>query len=48
MNIATAVSRDARAAEGGAMLKEKLRTLHAARAALGAVHGEHTATAASA
>ncbi len=43
MNIATAVPRDARAAEGEAMLEEKLRTLHAAlepRAEFGVVHGE--------
>ncbi|WP_232664398.1 phosphotransferase [Pseudonocardia sp. TRM90224] len=42
-NIATAVLRDARAAEGEAMLEEKLRTLHAAlepRAQHGIVHGE--------
>ncbi|TBL45353.1 hypothetical protein EYA84_00850 [Verrucosispora sp. SN26_14.1] len=43
VNIATAVSRDARAAEAEAMLEEKLRTLHAAldpRAEHGVVHGE--------
>jgi hypothetical protein len=43
VNIATAVPRDTRAAEGEAMLEEKLRTLHAAlepRAELGVVHGE--------
>lgn len=43
VNIATAVSRDARAAEGRAMLEEKLRILYAAvdpRAEFGVVHGE--------
>jgi phosphotransferase family enzyme len=43
VNIATAVSRDARAADGAAMLEGKLRTLHAAlepRAEYGVVHGE--------
>lgn len=43
VNIATAVPRDTRAADGQAMLEEKLRTLHAAlepRAELGVVHGE--------
>ncbi|GAB3086030.1 phosphotransferase [Micromonospora schwarzwaldensis] len=43
VNIATAVPRDARAAEGEAMLEGKLRTLHAAlgpRAEHGVVHGE--------
>jgi hypothetical protein len=42
-NIATAVLHDPRAAEGEAMLQEKLRTLHAAlesRDELGVVHGE--------
>jgi hypothetical protein len=43
VNIATAVPRDVRAAEGEAMLKEKLRSLHAMlepRAEFGVVHGE--------
>ncbi|GIJ76630.1 Phosphotransferase enzyme family protein [Micromonospora phaseoli] len=43
VNIATAVPRDARAAEAEAMLERKLRTLHAAldpRAEHGVVHGE--------
>ncbi|GGM27804.1 MULTISPECIES: phosphotransferase [Micromonospora] len=43
VNIATAVPRDARAAEAEAILEEKLRTLHAAldpRAEYGVVHGE--------
>jgi hypothetical protein len=43
VNIATAMPRDARAAEGESMLEEKLRTLHAAlepRTELGVVHGE--------
>ncbi|MFD7709312.1 phosphotransferase [Streptomyces sp. NPDC059786] len=43
VNIATAVSRDARAADGAAVLEEKLRILHAAlepRADFGVVHGE--------
>ncbi|MEZ0110823.1 hypothetical protein ABH920_004838 [Catenulispora sp. EB89] len=43
VNIATAVPRDVRAAEGEAMLEEKLRTLYAElepRAEFGVVHGE--------
>ncbi|MFI9786865.1 phosphotransferase [Kitasatospora sp. NPDC051984] len=43
VNIATAVSRDVRAAEGEAVLTEKLRVLRAAlepRAEFGVVHGE--------
>ena len=43
VNIATAAPRDARAADGEAMLEEKLRTLHAAlepRTEFGVVHGE--------
>jgi len=43
VNIATAVPRDARAAEGEAMLEAKLRALHAAldpRTEYGVVHGE--------
>jgi hypothetical protein len=43
VNIATAVSRDARAADSETMLEDKLRALHAAldpRAEFGVVHGE--------
>jgi hypothetical protein len=43
VNIATAVPRDARAADGQHQLEDKLRTLHAAlepRSEFGVVHGE--------